>query len=336
MVAFSNGNDMVKSFRIGQSNAAKNLHLFFNNKKKGGNIVIILYQNDDLKEKGIPYSENTIITWKCGKCGKIHQDTGKNLRRRKFLCSCYKLEEQINKIENKLNKIGYTFLSDQPDAYSLGQGQKEINTQKPILVKCLNCGKVSKEYLNNLLSKHKKCNCDPSKCYTNNLTKEEFIDKWTDFNKKHWELLDNEYKNRNTKYQVKCIECGNIEYRWGISLLDHDLSCRNCSNISIGEKKIKDYLDKQKILYKREYAITLPNKEIRFFDFFLPDKNVFIEFNGIQHYEAIEYFGGIDRLKAQQKRDESKIQWCKDNNYKLLIIRYDEDVESKLNEFFNK
>lgn len=70
--------------------------------------------------------------------------------------------------------------------------------------------------------------------------------------------------------------------------------------------------------------MTLP------FDFYLPDYNLCIEFNGIQHYRAVEYFGGVKKFKAQQKNDKIKKKYCDDNNISLIIIRYNEIIEHKL------
>ena len=58
------------------------------------------------------------------------------------------------------------------------------------------------------------------------------------------------------------------------------------------------------------------------FDFYLPKYNLCIEYNGIQHYQAIDYFGGEERFKQQQKLDTIKQQWCTENNIKLIIIPY--------------
>lgn len=37
-------------------------------------------------------------------------------------------------------------------------------------------------------------------------------------------------------------------------------------------------------------------------EIYLPDYNTCIEFNGIQHYKPIEYFGGKKALVKQQKK----------------------------------
>lgn len=57
-----------------------------------------------------------------------------------------------------------------------------------------------------------------------------------------------------------------------------------------------------------------------------PKHNTFVEYNGIQHYNPKMAFGGSFKFERQQARDEYVRQYCKDNNIKLIEIRYDEDV----------
>ena len=64
------------------------------------------------------------------------------------------------------------------------------------------------------------------------------------------------------------------------------------------------------------------------FDIFIKEKRCAIEYNGIQHYEPIDYFGGEEGFKRTKKRDIAKRKKCKENNCNLIEIKYDEDFES--------
>ena len=66
------------------------------------------------------------------------------------------------------------------------------------------------------------------------------------------------------------------------------------------------------------------------FDFFIEESRTLIEYNGIQHYEAIEYFGGLDSYKEVIIRDSIKAKWCLDNGYNLVVIKYTDDILSKI------
>ena len=67
------------------------------------------------------------------------------------------------------------------------------------------------------------------------------------------------------------------------------------------------------------------------FDFYLPEQNICIEYDGAQHFKINKHFGGIESLKLQQKKDEIKNEYCKNNNINLIRIKYNENVENELN-----
>ena len=96
---------------------------------------------------------------------------------------------------------------------------------------------------------------------------------------------------------------------------------------------IYDYLTKNDVKFEREkrfddcfYEKKLP------FDFYLPEQNICIEFDGIQHFKVIDYFGGKEEFDRIKKRDGIKTQYCKDKNIKLVRIKYTNNIIDVLNE----
>ena len=67
-------------------------------------------------------------------------------------------------------------------------------------------------------------------------------------------------------------------------------------------------------------------------DFYLPINKIVIEYNGEQHYRPNVFFGGIKGFKLTQKRDKLKKDYCNDNGIKFEEIRFDEDIEKRLDE----
>jgi len=55
-------------------------------------------------------------------------------------------------------------------------------------------------------------------------------------------------------------------------------------------------------------------------DVYFPDKNIGIEYQGIQHDEPTEHFGGEDGLINRQKLDERKRTLCKEHNCYLIYV----------------
>lgn len=65
-------------------------------------------------------------------------------------------------------------------------------------------------------------------------------------------------------------------------------------------------------------------------DIYIPELKLGFEYNGIQHYKPVEHWGGEKSLKKQQMRDKRKQQLCNQNDVKLIIIKYDEQLSKDL------
>lgn len=69
------------------------------------------------------------------------------------------------------------------------------------------------------------------------------------------------------------------------------------------------------------------------FDFYLPNLNICVEYDGIQHFEKVDIWGGEETLIEQQKRDEIKNVFCKNNEIQLIRINYKQDINSELKKY---
>jgi len=161
---------------------------------------------------------------------------------------------------------------------------------------------------------------------TKNITK--FID---DANKTHNNKYDYSlvnYVNNKTKVEIICPEHKIFKQ----SPIDHirGCGCPTCKS-SKGELKIRNYLKKHKISFEPQHSFDDCKNILQLsFDFYIPEKNICIEFDGIQHFQPVKYFGGEDEFKLTQLRDKIKNKYCKDNNIKLLRIKYNENITNKL------
>ncbi len=121
--------------------------------------------------------------------------------------------------------------------------------------------------------------------------------------------------------------------------------CPICSE-SKGERKIREYLTKNNIDFipQKEFSNLLGtgNKPLSY-DFYIPVNNLFIEFQGEQHYRVVD-FSSKDMKKAeknfkkQQEHDRRKREYAQQNNIDLLEITYLEEdkIEEILDKIFNK
>lgn len=150
----------------------------------------------------------------------------------------------------------------------------------------------------------------------------EFVKKYIEEN--GCKLLECEYINANTKIKVEC-GCGNVYTTTFHSFKDNNkYRCDICSKKSLGENRVEFALMSLGASYSRQHKfddcirryVAMP------FDFYLEDVNTCIEYDGEQHFKEVSHWGGIDRLKAQQKNDEFKNNYCKENGIKLIRIPY--------------
>lgn len=99
-------------------------------------------------------------------------------------------------------------------------------------------------------------------------------------------------------------------------------TCRQCKNgYSLGELAIQQVLESLNIYFKEEYQFKdcIYEAPLRF-DFYLPDYNCCIEYDGIQHFKRTTF--SHDNFEIRQKRDNIKNQYCQNNNITLIRIPY--------------
>ena len=136
-----------------------------------------------------------------------------------------------------------------------------------------------------------------------------------------------EYVNSSTKIKCKCKVDG---YEWSVtpSHLLNGVGCPKC-NESKGEKRVAKYLDSRNIEYERQYKFNdCRSKNKLPFDFYIPSKNIAIEYDGEDHYMIIfrsknnTYERAFNKFVGTKVRDTIKTKYCKDNNIKLIRIPY--------------
>ena len=150
-------------------------------------------------------------------------------------------------------------------------------------------------------------------------------------------VIEGEYVNAKSIFECTCKKCN---YKWSSTannLKYH--GCSQCGN-SHGEKRIKMFLENQCInfIQQKSYALLLGIGGRRLsYDFYLPEYNLLIEFQGEQHEKPKEHFGGEEQFKIQQEHDKRKREYAQLHNINLLEIWYYDidNIESILLETIN-
>lgn len=136
--------------------------------------------------------------------------------------------------------------------------------------------------------------------------------------------IENTFNTRaGVMWQCLC-DCGNIKNVIGVDLRQGLVSSCGCLGKSKGEYIIEELLNNNNILYIKEFPQKINNRIFRFDFAIVEDINIkyLIEFDGSQHTQASDLFGGNEYLKYIQENDNIKNQWCINNNIPLIRIPY--------------
>ena len=154
------------------------------------------------------------------------------------------------------------------------------------------------------------------------LNKELFVEKANKIHSNKYDYSKVEYVNNKTKICIICPEHGEFWQRPDMHLRGD--GCPIC-NRSILEKEIMNFLAENGINFIYQAKKTNCNK-LHFLgrlslDFFIPDYNVGIECQGIQHFkcdESKKSFYSENAINETIERDNRKREFCEKNGIRLL------------------
>lgn len=162
-------------------------------------------------------------------------------------------------------------------------------------------------------------------------TTEEFIEQAIIVHGNKYDYSKAKYDGCKKKICIICPKHGKFEQ----TLVNHlsGSGCPKC-NESKGEKYITNWLNNKNVKYIAQYKIPIDtninSSGNAFIDFYIPEFNTFIEYNGEQHYIPKDKFGGVITFERQQKRDQYVRDYCFKNNIKLIEIKYNDNINNKL------
>lgn len=150
------------------------------------------------------------------------------------------------------------------------------------------------------------------------LTRQEFINRSNKMHLNKYSYDKVNFINTKTKVEIVCKEHGSFMQIPEIHMTGS--GCPIC-NISKGEQKIAKFLSYNNIDYIKEFKFK--GSEYRY-DFYLPDLNMIIEYDGVQHFKPVKRFGGVKKFQLNQVYDNEKNLICSLLNIPMLRIKYTE------------
>lgn len=131
-----------------------------------------------------------------------------------------------------------------------------------------------------------------------------------------------------------CVPCQHVWSPRPYKLLE-GRGCPSCQQ-SKGEKYIRNWFRLHDCYYIAEHSFDdLRHQNKLRFDFYLPNDNLLIEYDGQQHFEPVAYFDGDIGFKRIKHNDALKDKYAKQNGIRLVRIPYwltHEDIDRTLRE----
>lgn len=241
----------------------------------------------------------------CPKCRQVKSSKKKTLNNHKFTARALKVHG---------NKYSYSKV-------------KYKNCFTPVKIWCNECEKYFWQKPKNHLTGSGCQYCRNRKISERQkMTLSDFIRRSKKIHNKDYCYDNTNYVNSRTKLEIKCNKCGKkIKIRPDAHIAGGGCSCHS---ESIGEKLIKNYLNKLNVKFIKNKKFK-DCKRIRplSYDFYLVDFRILIEYDGRQHFQPF-FNGKISRqkaqkvLKLQQESDKIKTEFAHKNNIKLVRIKY--------------
>ena len=163
-----------------------------------------------------------------------------------------------------------------------------------------------------------RCSCN--KCKNNAPLKIEYVRE--KLQKEGYELLDEVYVNNHTPLTMKCPK-GHITNGTTWNNFKNGTRCSMCRE-SKGEKRIIKWLENNNIDFvsqkKFDGLLGLGNKNLSY-DFYLPQYNLLIEYQG-EFHDGTAHQQSKEDFKQQQEHDKRKREYAKNSDIQLLEIWY--------------
>lgn len=163
------------------------------------------------------------------------------------------------------------------------------------------------------------------KCAKEQIASNQFLSKDTilkRFNEIHGNKYDYSKFEYNGICEKSCIICPEHGEFWQTPHIHLKGSgCPKCKSSTL-ENEIRLFLDRNKINYIYQYFPKFLNNGggHQSLDFFLPEYNIAIECQGMQHFKPVKLFGGDKQLIKQIRLDKKKKLLCESNNINVLYF----------------
>ena len=166
-------------------------------------------------------------------------------------------------------------------------------------------------------------------------TKESFVKEAQKIHGDKYDYSKVEYVNNHTNVRIICPEHGEFWQTPNSHLCGR--GCPKCKESHL-EREINSLLEEIEIDFEREKTFSwLKNTDGNSLklDFYLPEYNIAVECQGLQHYIPAKNMGGYNGFKRRKENDESKKKLCYEHNIPIIYYGEKETITNK-NDFLKE
>lgn len=271
----------------------------------------------------------------CPKHGIFEQRPDHHLKGHK--CKKCSVQSEIHLKNRKLEYINFLNNAIKVHGIKYDYSKVEYKSAKTkIIIICSKHGNFMQTPDNHLQGKEcLKCSNEKN-AFNQTKTLSEFIKESIKIHGNAYSYVNSKYIHNKEKIEIICPTHGSF-FQMPYNHLQGK-GCKLCSNKSKKEEIIESILKSKNINYVREKTFDCcvnPKTKTKLrFDFYLPEHNLCIEYDGKQHFEPIKIWGGDKALQQNKYKDSIKNKFCKSNNVKLIRINYKQNLIRKLNTLF--
>lgn len=274
-------------------------------------------------------NSKTTLEITCTRCGNKFTRNMATLMAAKYPCDGCRAER---KSENHRKRVADMFTKRFNDLglnkdYSIVEIPELI--RYPAKFKHLACGNIINTSLQNLSRTTKNMKgigsgceyCSGKHTYT-----EEEVKAYMTTERPTYEFIRTYMNNKHHLHViVKHLRCGEEKDLQVNYFMSKGEGCRYC-NVSGGEEMIMYALDKLCVTYEHEKAfddlVNPKTGEALRYDFYIPSKNLLIEYDGTQHTNPMSFSKSKENFLEYQYRDLVKNEYAKINDINLIRISY--------------
>ena len=240
-------------------------------------------------------------------------------------------ENNIVKCWTKIKKAKENFIEKAKkvhgDKFDYSQVVYERSCLK-VKIKCNRCGQYFYQTPNNHLTGQGCPYCKDALNSKKQLKSlETFIEEAKAIHGDKYDYSQVVYEGTNKKVKIYCKKCKRFFYKSPSKHLSYKQGCPHCVlHHSRGENDVYDWLIANKIDFITQKKFTdCRDKRPLPFDFYLPEYNICIEYQGRQHYKFeknSQYCKTKEEYLSVKQHDKIKREYCLKNNIKLFEINY--------------